>query len=49
MALLLKVPYGEKEEAKALGAKWNAELKKVVYFKQKRLSKISKMVCKSQC
>ncbi len=28
MALLLKVPYGEKEEAKALGAKWNVELKK---------------------
>lgn len=28
MALLLEVPYEEKDEAKLLGAKWNASLKK---------------------
>lgn len=28
MALYLDVPYGEKEEAKALGAKWNPRIKK---------------------
>lgn len=30
MPLLLNVPYAEKDEAKALGAKWNPELKKWV-------------------
>ena len=28
MALYLNVPYGEKDEAKSLGAKWDAKVKK---------------------
>ena len=28
MALILQVPYEEKDEAKALGAKWNPQLRK---------------------
>lgn len=38
MALLLNVPYEDKEEAKALGARWNPELKKVVCSKFVQIS-----------
>lgn len=41
--LLLNVPYEEKDEAKFLGAKWNPELKKMVYPKYRRLRKIHEM------
>lgn len=33
--LLLNVPYEEKNEAKALGAKWNQELKNGIFKIQK--------------
>jgi hypothetical protein len=33
--LLLNVPYEEKDEAKALGARWNADIKKWYVFSGK--------------
>ena len=44
MALILKVPYGEKDEAKALGAKWNPQLKKWYVEKQKDYHKFIKWI-----
>ena len=35
MSLILNVPYKEKDEAKALGAKWNPQLKK--WYVEKRM------------
>ena len=44
MALILKVSYGEKDEAKALGAKWNTQLKKWYVEKQKDYHKFIKWI-----
>lgn len=42
--LLLDVPYSEKDEAKALGAKWNPELKKWYIFEPKKYFKFKKWI-----
>lgn len=46
MALLLNVPYKEKDEAKALGAKWNAELKKWYVPEKENYGKFNKWIVK---
>lgn len=44
MSLLLNVPYAEKDEAKALGAKWNPELKKWYVENRKDYYKFKKWI-----
>lgn len=44
MALILKVPYEEKDEAKVLGAKWNPQLKKWYVEKRKDYHKFIKWI-----
>lgn len=44
MSLFLNVPYAEKDEAKALGAKWNAKLKK--WYIDTDYSKFAKWILK---
>lgn len=44
MSLLLNVPYAEKDEAKALGAKWNPELKKWYAVNRKDYYKFKKWI-----
>lgn len=48
MSLFLNVPYSEKEEAKALGAKWNPKVKKwYADVPQKEYLKFSKWILKN--
>lgn len=42
--LFLNVPYSEKDEAKALGAKWNPDLKKWYVYNRKDYYKFSKWI-----
>ena len=44
MSLILNVPYEEKDEAKALGAKWNPQLKKWYVEKRKDYHKFIKWI-----
>ncbi|MDY2856707.1 MAG: DUF5710 domain-containing protein [Oscillospiraceae bacterium] len=44
MALLLNIPYSEKDEAKKLGAKWNPKLKKWYVQDKKDYYKFSKWI-----
>lgn len=47
MKLYLNVPYGEKDEAKALGAKWNAKAKKwYIDTEREKYVKFSKWILK---
>lgn len=48
MALLLNVPYAEKEEAKKLGARWNAELKKWYVQNREDYPKFKKWILKDK-
>ena len=42
MALILNVPYSEKDQAKSLGARWNPELKKWYVERRKDYNKFIK-------
>jgi len=44
MSLLLNVPFAEKDEAKSLGAKWNADLKKWYVADKKEYHKFIKWI-----
>ncbi len=44
MALILNVPYSEKDQAKALGAKWNPKLKKWYVERRKDYNKFIKWI-----
>lgn len=48
MALLLNVAYAEKEEAKKLGARWNAELKKWYVQNREDYPKFKKWILKDK-
>lgn len=48
MALLLNVPYAEKEEAKKLGARWNLELKKWYVQNREDYPKFKKWILKDK-
>lgn len=47
--LLLDVPYNEKDEAKALGARWNPELKKWYVQNEKNYYKFTKWIFNEGC
>ena len=46
--LLLNVPYEEKDEAKALGARWNADIKKWYVFSGKDYHKFDKWIARKK-
>ncbi len=44
MALILNVPYSQKDEAKALGAKWNPDIKKWYIDNRKKYNQFTKWI-----